>query len=75
LAREIAIEECEQMHRKLELIHRAWTKEREYLAPNTVGQLAELDHAQIVAPPHGFEIGCVPITIRQEMVPLDNDKK
>ncbi len=65
-------EEREQMQVKVEKLHRAWTKDRDYLAPPTVGKLADLDPAQIVTPPKGFEIGYVPIATRQE---LDNDRK
>jgi hypothetical protein len=50
----------------VEKLHRAWTKDRDYLAPPTVGKLADLDPAQIVNPPKGFEIGYVPIATRQE---------
>jgi len=60
-------EEREQMQAKIEKLHRAWTKERDYLAPPTVGKLADLDPAQIVTPPKGFEIGYVPIATRQEL--------
>ncbi len=60
-------EEREQMQAKVEKLHRAWTKDRDYLAPPTVGQLADLDPAQIVTPPKGFEIGYVPIATRQEL--------
>ena len=60
-------EEREAMQLKVEKIHRAWTKEREYLAPPTVGTLAELDPALIMTPPKGFEIGYVPIATRQEL--------
>lgn len=59
--------EREQVQLKVEKMHREWTKEREYLAPPTVGTLADLDPAQIVKPPAGFEIGYVPIATRQEM--------
>ena len=59
-------EEREAMQRKVELLHRTWTKERDYLAPPTVGTLAHLDPAQIVTPPKGFECGYVPIATRQE---------
>jgi len=52
---------------KVEKLHRVWTKDREYLAPPTVGTLAELDPAQIVQPPEGLEIGYVPIATRQEL--------
>ena len=55
------------MQVRVEKLHRAWTKDREYLAPPTVGTLAELDPAQMVQPPKGFEIGYVPIATRQEL--------
>ena len=57
-------DEREEMQRRVELLHRAWTKDREYLAPPTRGTLAELDPAQIVTPPKGLEVGYVPIAIR-----------
>ena len=60
-------EEREQMQAKVEKLHRAWTKDRDYLAPPTVGKLADLDPAQIVTPPNGFRIGYVPIATRQEL--------
>ena len=60
-------EEREAMQLKVEKLHRLWTKDREYLAPPTVGRLAELDPAQIVVPPRGLEIGYVPIATRQEL--------
>lgn len=60
-------EEREKMQVKIEKLHRTWTKERNYFAPPTVGKLADLDPAQIVTPPKGFEIGYVPIATRQEL--------
>jgi hypothetical protein len=62
-------DEREKMQAKVEKLHRMWTKDREYLAPPTVGKLADLDPAQLVAPPKGFEIGYVPIATRQELAP------
>ncbi len=59
--------ERERMQVKVEKLHRTWTKDRDYLAPPTVGQLADLDPAQIVTPPKGFEIGYVPIATWQEL--------
>lgn len=59
-------EEREKMQGKVEKLHRAWTKERDYLAPPTVGKLADLDPAQLVTPPKGLEVGYVPIATRQE---------
>lgn len=58
--------EREEVQRRVELIHRAWTKERTYLPPPTTGELASIDPALIVTPPKGLEIGHVPIAIRQE---------
>jgi hypothetical protein len=63
---DLTSEEREKMQAKVEKRHRAWTKERDYLAPPTVGKLADLDPAQIVTPPKGLEIGFVPIATRQE---------
>ncbi len=60
-------EERERMQVLVEKLHRTWTKDRDYLAPPTVGKLAELDPAQIVHPPKGLEVGYVPIATRQEL--------
>jgi hypothetical protein len=59
-------DEREQLQKRVEMIHRAWPKDRDYLAPPTVGTLAELDPAQLVTPPKGKEAGYVPIATRQE---------
>jgi hypothetical protein len=65
--------ERELMQQRVEMLHRTWTKDREYLAPPAVGQLADLDPAMIVTPPNGLEIGFVPIVTRQE--PSSPDRK
>lgn len=57
--------EREAMQRKVELIHRHWKKDLQYLPPNTVGALASLDPAVLVTPPKGLEVGYVPIVTRQ----------
>ena len=59
-------DEREQLQARVEKIHRSWPKDRDYLAPPTVGTLAELDPAQIVKPPRGMEVGYVPVATRQE---------
>ena len=64
---DLSKEEREMMQIKVEKLHRAWTSQLEYLAPPTTGKLADLDPAQIVTPPKGFEIGYVPIATRQEL--------
>ena len=58
--------EREAMQKRVELLHRHWTKERDYLAPPASGPLADLDPAMLVTPPAGLEIGYVPIVTRQE---------
>ena len=59
--------EREEAQRRIELIHRTWTKEREYIAPPTTGALASIDPALLVTPPKGLEIGYVPIVVKQEL--------
>ena len=63
---DLTIEEREKMQAKVEKLHRAWTMDRNYLAPPAVGTLADLDPAEIVTPPKVLEIGYVPIATRQE---------
>ena len=57
-------EEREAMQVKVEKSHRTRTRQLKYLAPPPTGKLANLDPAQIVVPPKGFEIGYDPIAIR-----------
>lgn len=57
--------EREALQKRVELLHKSWTKDREYLPPPTVGKLADLDPAVLVTPPKGFEVGYVPIVTRQ----------
>jgi hypothetical protein len=66
---DLSVEERESLQKRVELLHRHWGKDREYLAPPASGQLAEIDPALIVTPPEGFEIGYVPIVTRQEPNP------
>ena len=58
-------EEREIVQKRVEKLHRAWTKDRNYLAPPDVGSLASLDPALILTPPRGLEVGYVPIATRQ----------
>lgn len=58
-------EEREAVQARVEMLHRSWTKDREYLAPAAIGKLADLDPALIVTPPEGMEVGYVPIVTRQ----------
>jgi hypothetical protein len=59
--------EREILQKKVEKLHRSWTKNLDYIAPPTVGKLAEIDPVLIVKPPKGFEIGYVPIATYQEL--------
>ena len=58
-------EEREEMQRRVELLHKNWTKDREYLPPPMIGRLAEIDPALILIPPKGLEVGYVPIATSQ----------
>ena len=59
--------ERETLQAKVEKLHRAWPKNRNYLAPPKFGKLANIDPALIVKPPKGMEYGYVPIATRQEL--------
>jgi hypothetical protein len=69
---DLSKEEREEMQRRVELLHRNWTKDREYLPAPTIGKLAEIDPALIVTPPEGLEVGYVPIVIRQELTMVNS---
>ena len=60
-------EEREIVQQRVEKLHRAWTKDRDYLTPPDFGKLADIDPALILTPPKGLEIGYVPIATRQEL--------
>lgn len=55
----------EVLQQRVEMLHRTWTKQRQYLPPPTLGKLADLDPGVLVTPPEGLEIGYVPIVTRQ----------
>lgn len=57
------------IQQRVELLHRHWSKDRNYLAPPASGELADIDPALIVVPPAGMEFGYVPIVTRQEPAP------
>ena len=62
----LTAKEREGLQARVEKIHRAWTKDRTYLALPAFGKLASIDPALIVKPPKGLEVGYVPIATRQE---------
>jgi hypothetical protein len=49
----------------VEKLHATWPIDRDYMAPPARGKLVALDPALLVTPPKGFEVGYVPIVIRQ----------
>ena len=62
---DLTVAEREKLQKRVEMLHKSWTKDREYLPPPTVGKLADLDPAVLVTPPKGLEVGYVPIVTRQ----------
>ncbi len=62
---DMTADERESLQKRVEMLHKNWTKDREYLPPPKAGTLADLDPAVLVTPPKGFEIGYVPIVTRQ----------
>ncbi|WP_020469801.1 hypothetical protein [Zavarzinella formosa] len=62
---DLTANERETLQKRVEMLHKSWTKDREYLPPPTIGKLADLDPAVLVNPPKGLEIGYVPIVTRQ----------
>ena len=55
------------LQKKIELIHKHWQPDQEYLPSPKGRQLAELDPALLVTPPAGMEFGFVPIATRQSL--------
>ena len=62
---DLSDDERERLQQRVEMLHRAWTRERTYLPPPERGALASLDPGVIVEPPRGLEVGYVPIVTRQ----------
>lgn len=61
--------EREAIQKRVERIHRTWKRDRNYLPPPTIGNLASIDPAVLVNPPKGLEVGYVPIVTRQGWAP------
>lgn len=62
---DLTAKDREELQARVVKLHRTWTKDREYLAPPTIGRLAEVDPGLLVTPPPGLEAGYVPIVTRQ----------
>jgi hypothetical protein len=58
-------QEREGLQKRVEKLHRHWKKDRDYLTPPAIGELADIDPALILTPPPGLEAGYVPIATRQ----------
>ena len=56
-----------ELQRRVELLHRHWKPDQNYLPEPDGIQLAEFDPGLLVVPPAGLEIGFVPIATRQEI--------
>ncbi len=65
--------EKEKLQSLVENIHRYWGIDQEYMAPPSNGSLATLDSGLIVSPPSEYAIGYVPIVVRQEYAPEEDD--
>jgi hypothetical protein len=50
----------------IELLHRNWPIDQNYMPAPSVGDLVSVDPNLIVTPPLGLEIGYVPIVTKQE---------
>ena len=65
--RDLSDAEREALQQRVAKLHAHWRPDGEYLAPPPSGTLAEIDPALRVTPPHGFEVGYVPIVTWQGM--------
>ena len=63
---DMTLAERNRLQGVVEKMHRDWKNDRDYLAPPTTGNLANLDIAQLVTPPLGYEYGYVPVAWSQD---------
>lgn len=66
---DLSQEQREKVQLRVEMIHRNWNRNQQFLPPPKLGELADIDPALIVSPPNGLEVGFVPIVTRQENNP------
>lgn len=59
----------DSLQQLVEAMHNHWGISQEYMAPPSSGSLATFDPNLFVTPPPGYEIGYVPIVVRQEKAP------
>jgi len=55
-----------RLQSRIELIHKTWKIDGNYMKPPSVGSLVSMDPNLIVTPPKGLEAGYVPIVTKQE---------
>jgi len=72
---DLSDQERQSLQVRVEKLHRNWKKDRDYLAPPTVGKLADIDPALIVTPPAGMEVGYVPIATRQAVETIKDSRQ
>lgn len=58
--------ERKRIQTKVEQIHKRWKIDQSYMPAPSFGKIASLDAALVVQPPRGWEVGYVPIILRQE---------
>lgn len=62
---DLTAEEREKLQKRVELIHKNWKQNQNYLPAPSVGKLAGIDPALLITPPAKFKFGYVPIVTRQ----------
>ncbi len=61
-----SLEEKNKLQTIIEKIHTHWNIENDFMTPLKKGDLVTIDNALLVTPPKGYEVGFVPIVIKQE---------
>jgi len=59
-------EQKQKLQALIEKIQANWTNDKEYMAPQSKGDLVIFDEALLVVPPKEYEVGYVPIVIGQK---------
>ena len=66
LKADMTLAERNRLQGVVEKMHREWKNDRDYIAPPSTGDLANLDLGQLVTPPLGLEYGYVPVAWSQD---------
>ena len=59
-------EQKEKLQALVEKIQTEWKTDKDYMKPQSTGELVTFDQALLVNPPKGYEVGYVPIVIGQK---------